>query len=120
MSEKATGVSSGLVLLVRSDTIGRGDDELGSNLMTNFVYHLSETSKTPEFIVLMNAGAKLAVEGSDVLDDLKRLEDKGATILACGTCLNYFGIDEQQRVGKTSNMPEITNTLLGADNVITI
>ena len=112
--------SGGVVLFIRSDTIGRGDDELGANLMTNFIYHLNEADKTPDCVILMNAGVKLAVEGSEFLDDLKQLESKGTEILACGTCLSFFEIKEKQRVGKASNMPEISKTLLEAAKVITI
>ena len=111
---------TGQVLLIRSDTVGRGDDELGANLMTNFVYHLNVADTTPDFVILMNAGVKLATEGSELLDDLKELESKGTEILACGTCLSFFDIKEKQSVGKASNMPEITKTLLEAAKVITI
>ena len=112
--------STGLVLFIRSDTIGHGDDELGANLMTTFIYHLYEADTTPDFVILMNAGVKLATEGSEFLDDLKQLESKGTEILACGTCLSFFEIKEKQRVGKASNMLEITKTLLEAAKVITI
>ena len=108
------------VLFICSDGIGRGDDELGSNLMLNFLHHLSEAERVPDHLVMMNAGVKLVTEGSEVIDSLKQLEEKGTKILACGTCLNFFGIQDKQRVGTASNMPEITNTLLGASNVITV
>ena len=69
---------------------------------------------------MMNSGVKLVVDGSEVLDALKSLESRGTVILACGTCLNFFEIQERQRVGKASNMVEITTKLLGASNVITV
>ncbi len=108
------------VVLIRSDCIGRGDDELGANLMMNHLHQLSKADRTPDVIILMNAGVKLVIEGSQVLEDFEELEKKGATILACGTCLNFFNIADKQKVGKASNMVEITNTLLSAGNVITI
>ena len=110
----------GTVLFIGSDTIGRGDDELGSSLMMNFLHQLGEAENPPEHIVLMNSGVKLAVEGSEVLDSLKHLGDRGTTVLACGTCLNFFGIADRQSAGKASNMPEITRTLLGAARVIAV
>ena len=112
--------SESTVVLIRSETVGHGDDELGANLMMNFLHQLSEADRTPDVVIMMNAAVKLAVEGSEVLDALKALESKGATILACGTCLNFFEMKDRQRVGKASNMLEITNTLLGASNVITL
>jgi selenium metabolism protein YedF len=108
------------VVLIRSDTIGQGDDELGATLMMNFLHHLSSAEPAPQFVVLMNAGVKLAVEGSEVLDSLQRLEERGTTVLACGTCLQFFKLDDKQKAGKTSNMPEIIKTLLDSSKVITI
>ncbi len=117
-AESASG--GGIAVFIRSDSIGRGDDELGRNLMLNFMHYLSEADPVPDFVILMNAGVKLVVEGSEVLDDLRQLEDKGVTILACGTCLNFFEIKDRQKVGKTSNMAEITSTLLNASKVISM
>jgi selenium metabolism protein YedF len=114
------GNSTSQVVFIRSDTIGRDDDELGANLMMAFIYHLSMAETTPDYVLLLNAGVKLVAEGSDVIDDLKQLESRGTEILACGTCLNFFKIKEKQRVGKASNMPEITKTLLEAAKVVTI
>ena len=107
-------------IFIRSDKIGRGDDELGLNLMINFLHHLGEKDSAPTSIILMNSGVKLVTEDSEVLDSMNRLEEKGVTILACGTCLNFFGIKEKQKVGIASTMPEITSTLLAADKVITV
>lgn len=112
--------SDGIVVFIRSDTIGRGDDELGFNLMMNFTHHLGEVEPAPSIVVLMNSGVKLVVEGSEVLENLERLEREGVTILACGTCLNFFKLKERQRVGKVSNMAEITGALLNASKVITV
>ncbi|MBI4830373.1 MAG: sulfurtransferase-like selenium metabolism protein YedF [Candidatus Lindowbacteria bacterium] len=108
------------VVFIRAETIGRGDDELGLNLMMNFIHHLCKTDPAPNIIIVMNAGIKLVVEGSEVLEDLRELESKGTRILACGTCLNFFKVKEKQKVGVASNMAEITKTLLEAAKVITI
>lgn len=112
--------SKGTVVFIRSDRLGRGDDELGFNLIMNFIHHLGEVEPAPSVVIMMNSGVKLVVEGSEVLENLERLEKKGVTILACGTCLNFFNIKERQRVGKASNMAEITGALLNASKVITV
>ena len=88
--------------------------------MINFLHHLGEKNILPDSIILMNSGVKLVTEGSEALDSLRRLEEKSVNILACGTCLNFFGIKEKQVVGNASNMPDIINTLLEADKVVTI
>ncbi|GAB4345303.1 MAG: hypothetical protein Kow0099_25440 [Candidatus Abyssubacteria bacterium] len=112
--------TQGIVVFIPSDRVGRGDDELGLNLMMNFIYHLSTSNPVPDMLVLMNAGVKLAVQGSELLDELKDLQGKGTRILACGTCLDFFGIREKLTVGVVSNMAEIAKTLLSAGKVITV
>ena len=112
--------SQGIVVFIRSDVIGSGDDELGRNLMLNHLHYLGQTEPLPDALIMMNAGVKLVVEGAEVLESLEDLEKKGATILACGTCLNFFKVADKQKVGKPSNMAEITATLLNAAKVITV
>jgi hypothetical protein len=38
--------------------------------------------------------------------------------LVCGTCLNYYGLLEQKKVGETTNMLDIVTSLQVADKVI--
>lgn len=109
-----------VTVLIHSDRIGEGDIELGYNLMLNFLHFLSETEPAPNIVIVMNAGVKLVAEDSDALDSLKKLEAKGTAILACTTCLNFFGIKDRQQAGKASNMAEVVNVLLGSAKVITM
>jgi len=113
-----SGKSEKIVIRLSGDTMGRGDDELGKRLINSFLNVLNESSKTPEAVVLFNSGVKLACEGASTLEALNDLSEKGVTILNCGTCLNHFGLNKKLRVGKESNMYEITETMMNADKVI--
>jgi len=106
------------VLLIASDIIGRGADELGQQLMTAFVHVLHEITPKPDTIVFMNSGVKLVVEGSKVIEDLRALEDEGATLLACGACLGYYDLKEKVAVGQISNMYDIASALFGAGKIV--
>jgi selenium metabolism protein YedF len=108
------------VLLVSGSTLGRGDDELGMVLMRAFVHTLAESDIKPHQIIFMNSGVKLASKGSDVIDDLRALDREGVEILACGTCLNHYGLKEALEVGRVSNMYEITQLLMRAAKVVSI
>lgn len=110
--------SGSQVLVISSDSMGRGEEELGRILMRAFLHTLGEVSPRPRRIVFFNTGVKLVVEGSEVLEDLKALEALGVEILVCGTCLNYFGLMDKVRVGRVSNMYEIAETLLSAERVV--
>ena len=58
------------------------------------------------------------MEGSESLEDLRKLESQGVRILTCGTCLNYYGLTEKLAVGAVTNMYEIVETLAGAGKVV--
>jgi selenium metabolism protein YedF len=108
------------VLLVASNTLGRGDDELGGVLMRTFIHTLGESDIKPHKIIFMNSGVKLVTQGSEVIDDLRALEKESVEILACGTCLGHFGLKDAVEVGRISNMYEITMALMKATKVISI
>lgn len=107
-----------LVLVISSEVMGRGQEELGRLLMRAFLHTLGEISPRPDKAVFFNTGVKLVVEGSEVLEDLRALEASGVEILVCGTCLNYFGLGDKVRVGRVSNMYEIASALLSAERAV--
>jgi selenium metabolism protein YedF len=116
-AEVATGP---LILVISSDSMGRGDAELGNILMRAFFHTLGEVEPLPQTIVLFNAGVKLACEGSPVLDDLRALEDSGVEMLVCGTCLGYFELNDELVAGQVSNMYDIAETMLRAGKVVNL
>lgn len=105
-------------LLLASDKIGAGSDELGEILMRSFLYTLARAENRPGTIILMNAGVKLAVKESPVLDELRELVAKGVKLLACGTCLDYYDLKSSLEVGTLSNMYDITDVMLAVNGVI--
>lgn len=107
-----------LVVAIDTDAMGRGSEELGRTLMKGFVFAVSQLPQLPKTILLYNGGAKLSVEGSDSLEDLKSMEAQGVEILTCGTCLNFYGLSEQLAVGSVTNMYAIVEKLAGAGKVI--
>lgn len=106
------------LVLITTDTIGRGDDELGAKLMGNFLSTLPELGSRLWRIILINGGVKLASCPGAALDSLKKMEADGVSILVCGTCLAHFGLLESKAVGDTSNMLDIVTSLDLADKVI--
>lgn len=107
-------------ILICSDKIGHGDDQLGTLLMKGFLYTLTQLDKVPDYLIFMNSGITRACEGSENLKDLQDLENKGCRILVCGTCLDYLKMMDQKRIGTVSNMYEITTVLTNYPKVLTI
>jgi selenium metabolism protein YedF len=112
--------SKKIMVMVATDRIGYGDDELGLKLMSSFIKTLKEMGPELWRLVLVNNGVKLAIEGSEVLADLQEYENEGLHILVCGTCLNHFNLLEQKQVGETTNMLDIVTAMQLADKVINI
>ena len=107
-----------IVVVISSDKMGEGDEKLGKLLMKGFIYALTELDVLPSTLLLYNGGAKLSVEDSESLQDLKTLESLGVEILTCGTCLNFYGISEKLGVGTATNMYEIAEKQMKASKVV--
>ena len=107
-----------VVVYINSNLLGVGDEALGVILMRAFLKTLLDIEKKPLRLILINSGVKLASEGSEVLQTLKGLCDKGVEILACGTCLDFYGLKEKLKVGKVSNMYEIAQSLMETDRLV--
>jgi len=106
------------VVLVTDRGLGRSDPDLGALLMKAFMTTISDLPEPPPVVILMQGGVRLACEGSDCLGPLGDLQASGVAILACGTCLDYFGLMDKLEVGRISNMAEIVDTLMAATRTI--
>jgi selenium metabolism protein YedF len=106
-------------ILIQSDVIGRGNDELGELIMSNFLRLLVESPDKPASLIFWNTGVKLVCEGSWALVHLKKLEEQGVEILTCSTCLEYFDLTEKLKVGQPTNMVKSIAALLN-DDVVTL
>jgi selenium metabolism protein YedF len=106
------------LVFIDGETVGRGSEELGQILMRSFLITLKELTPPPWRIIFINSGVKLAADGSPFLDPLNNLLTLGVEILCCGTCLDYYRLKEKLKVGRISNMYEITSSFLEATNVI--
>lgn len=109
-----------LVLLVPDRVMGRGDEELGDILVRGFFHTLGELEQRPDIVIFINGGVRLTIDDSLILDDLQALEAQGVTLLACGTCLDYYEITDRLAAGQVSNMYEIAETMLSAGKIVTL
>ena len=106
------------VVAIASEHLGHGEAELGKILMKGFLFAVSQLEELPKTILFYNGGAKLTVEGSASLEDLKNMEAQGVEILTCGTCLDFYGLKDKLAVGSVTNMYTIVEKLANADKVI--
>lgn len=106
------------VVVLSSNKMGEGNDELGQILMKGFIFALTELEELPSTVLLYNSGVKLSTEGSNSINDLKTLQAQGVEILSCGTCLNYYDLTEKLEVGEVTNMYFILEKMAQADKII--
>ena len=109
---------SGLSILVASNLLGNGDEKLGETLMKVYINTLAETDVLPENLMFLNSGVKLTCEGSDVLDSLNTLKNKGVNIISCGACLDFYNLKEKIKVGEIGNMYQIIEIMNTSNNTI--
>ena len=109
-----------IVVMIASDRMGFGDDDLGRMLLVNFIKTLNEMGDELWRLIFVNNGVKLTIGGSEVLDVLKGYEKEGLTILVCGTCLTHFNLLNKKEVGQTTNMLDVVTAMQLADKVINI
>lgn len=111
-------VAGDTIVVIGTNVMGQGSEELGATLLKGFVYAVGQLPELPKSVILYNGGVQLAVEGSDSLQDLQELARQGVEILACGTCLNYYGLTEKLAVGSVTNMYQIVEKMADAGKII--
>jgi len=108
------------IIFIGSDQMGSGDPKLGQILMKNFIFTLTEADLVPDAIYCVNSGVRLTISGSEALEPLEELANRGVDIASCGLCLEFFDAKDALAVGRTSNMLELVNALEGAGNIISL
>jgi selenium metabolism protein YedF len=107
-----------VVVYVGNNCMGSGDDLLGAKLMRGFLRTWIDVNPLPWRVIFINSGVKLTTTDDEAVDAVSMLEEKGVEILSCGTCLEHFGLQDQLKVGKATNMYEVIDSLSAAAKVI--
>lgn len=109
-----------MTIAIGSDKLGQGDGKLGDILMRSFIYTVKETTPWPSSIVLFNSGVNIVCREDQILEDLMEMEKGGVEILVCGTCLDYYDLKDQVRLGEIANMYSIYEKMRNANNTLNI
>ena len=99
------------VVVLKSNVMGQGDDELGHMLVKAYINTLHDLDKKPAAVVLYNTGVLLAAEGSGAEKGLKQLADQDVDIILSGTCVESLQIRDQLHTGRLSSMYEIADRM---------
>jgi len=118
-SDSTGGIMEKTTILLHSDSLGRGSDELGKTLIGSFLRKLWASETKPDTIIFYNSAVHLLTDTSLVLDALSGLSKAGVDLVACKTCIGYYDIEENLVVGRLSDMQDIVSIIMKSDTVIT-
>lgn len=107
-------------IIINSQGLGRGDDELGKTVMGSFLRKLWASTIKPDHIIFYNNAVYLLMQKSGVLDALDGLSKAGVDLVACGTCVKFFNLEGKMAVGRVSDMVEIVSLLIKSEKVVTV
>lgn len=115
-------VDSSYAVFYNKNSIGTNEGELGFNLAKMSIFTLAESDNLPAYVLFMNEGVKLVAGEVEpqVVDNLNAMIAKGTKVLVCGTCLNFYNIKEEIKVGTVSNMYDILGAMQTVGKVITL
>jgi len=105
-------------LYLSSSQMGAGDPVLGKKLLKSFLEKLAESGEKVDLIGCVNSGIDLTTTGSEVLDILKKFEQRGARIATCGTCLDYHDKRDKLQIGEVGTMDQTIQVMIQADKII--
>jgi intracellular sulfur oxidation DsrE/DsrF family protein len=113
-------LDSETVILINRNGMGEAEQALQLTLISKYFKLLDEYSLLPAAICFYAQGVHLAVNGSPVLDTLKSLEKKGVHLILCSTCLDFYHLTDQVKVGIVAGMGDILEAQQRAGKVITL
>ena len=108
------------VIVTTNYGMGNGPEELRLKLLGKYLELLNQQAELPAAICFYTEGVRAVVEGSPLIEKLKRLEEKGVRVIICSTCLDYFGLIEKVRIGIVGGMGDILEAHQKASKVISL
>ncbi|WP_223066899.1 DsrE family protein [Paenibacillus caui] len=92
------------VILLTTDSWGHGDEELGKTILESFFSLIKQEEGLPAAVFCVNRGVLALTDMSLASLHLKELQHKGVPVLACKTCVDYYGIADKLEAGEISTM----------------
>jgi len=96
--EKHPKTEKDLFIIVGSDTMGK-EEALGKILMKGVFETMKVIQELPHTIFFLNTGIRLTTLDDEFISLMKEFEQMGVEIFTCGTCLQYFNLEAELKVG---------------------
>lgn len=108
----------GTVIFLAKDTFGEGDPEFSRTLLNLFLQSVLESGHEPRAILMANTGVKLMAADSSAVQVLDDFRARGCEVLACGLCVEFYGLKDVVPKDQVTNMFAIVEYLFAADKVL--
>lgn len=105
-------------LYLNSDQMGSGDQALGRRLLCIFLEKLARSDVRIDAVGCVHSAVLLTTRQGEALDSLKRLQEKGARIATCGTCLEHYGLRDELLIGEVGTMDGTVQIMATAERII--
>lgn len=99
-------------------TVSPADLEFGTQMLDKFLHTLEK--HRPDVVCFYTEGVYNVAADSPTLLGIQLLEGLGVRVVACQSCLAFYGVDVRQAVGEVVGMDEIVRLLTSAERVIRI
>jgi sulfur relay (sulfurtransferase) complex TusBCD TusD component (DsrE family) len=111
-----------LILVTKSQlgTVEPADAAFGVEMLDKFFHTLESRHDRPEVICFYTDGVNALAEGSPLETGLRLLHGLGVRIVACVSCVEYYGLIDKLAVGEIVGTPEIVQLIAEAEKVVTI
>ncbi len=109
----------GTIVFISKDTLGEGDRDFSVSLLNVFLQTMFDAGHRPRAILMANSGVKLMDPGGSTLPVLSNFAEAGCEVLACGLCVEFYGLKGKVPADQITNMFSICEYLMNADRVIT-
>jgi len=106
-------------LVIATDTMGK-DEKLGKVLMKAFFETMKVYKELPRAIFFLNAGVKLTTVNEEMHPIIKEIEDMGVEVYSCGTCLKYYNLESDLKVGHRGTTNHIVEGMKGFKKTVWI
>ncbi len=106
------------VVFITKDRLGDGDPEFSKTLADVFLQTLYEAEHRPRAILMANTGVKLMQAGSATRKVLRDFSAAGCDVLACGLCVEYYGLKQDVNKEQITNMFAICEYLTAAEKIL--
>ncbi len=61
---------------------------------------------------------RLTTTEDSVVPQIQKLAGNGVNIFSCGTCLKFYELEKELKVGKTGSIDQVVDAVMGPQRVV--